>query len=403
MSERRVLIAGVSTRAAAESAARAGFKVVAIDAFADTDQHPAVRALALQTTFTARAAAEAVRNAECDAVTYLSPFEHHPEAVRALSAERTLWGNSPDVLRRVRDPVAVAETLRLRGFPTPEVRLTADTTRRWLLKPVASGGGHRIGIWHGEAVTRGYYLQEFVDGVPGSVVFAAARRRAVPLGIFRQLIGDSAFGASEFRYCGNILVAAQEPHDDAVFEAACSLVHAVADAFGLVGVNGIDFVARDGLPYAIEVNPRWCASMELVERVCGLSIFGTHAAACSRGSLPDFDLVRARRATSGASGKAVIFAREDVLVGDTRAWIRGDTIDAAAIRDIPCQGTRIRAGRPICTVFAEGPDAAGCYAALVERATRVYADLATWPEVARQRSRRSAPEVARQRSRVDQA
>ena len=63
------------------------------------------------------------------------------------------------------------------------------------------------------------------------------------------------------------------------------------------------------------------------------------------------------------------------------------TIDAAAIRDIPCQGTRIRAGRPICTVFAEGPDAAGCYAALVERATRVYADLATWPEVARQRSR----------------
>ena len=35
-----VLVAGVSTRAAAESAARAGFRVTAIDAFGDLDQHP---------------------------------------------------------------------------------------------------------------------------------------------------------------------------------------------------------------------------------------------------------------------------------------------------------------------------------------------------------------------------
>ena len=40
----RLLIAGISTRAAAESAARAGFEVTAIDAFGDLDQHPGVRA-----------------------------------------------------------------------------------------------------------------------------------------------------------------------------------------------------------------------------------------------------------------------------------------------------------------------------------------------------------------------
>jgi len=43
----RVLIAGVSTRAMAESAARAGYDVTALDAFGDLDQHPGVRALAL--------------------------------------------------------------------------------------------------------------------------------------------------------------------------------------------------------------------------------------------------------------------------------------------------------------------------------------------------------------------
>src|SRR6185436_19884981 len=111
----RVVIVGVSTRAAAESAAGAGFDVTAIDAFADVDQHPAVLARALPGPFTARAAAEAARSIECDAVAYLANFENHPVAVRALRANRALWGNPPEVLQRVRDPLAVAEALRERG------------------------------------------------------------------------------------------------------------------------------------------------------------------------------------------------------------------------------------------------------------------------------------------------
>jgi len=398
----------VSTRAAAESAARAGFDVTAIDAFADLDQHPAVHAQALPGPFTARAAADAARSVESDAVAYLSNFENHPAAVRRLTAHRTLWGNPPDVLTRVRDPLAVEEALRRRGFTTPKVRLKADATtekrssdvasgfltagalakavsrtspvEEWLLKPLASGGGHGVRRWHhGDAVPRGMYLQQFVDGTPGSVVFAAAAGRAVPVGVFQQLIGDSAFGTDGFRYCGNILALAGETvfgHDDALVAAAAALAAAVSDEFGLVGVNGIDFVARDGIPYPIEVNPRWCASMELVERAYGLSVFAAHGGACDGGALPDFDLVRERRRAHAAFGKAVVFARHDLTVADTRECcpdaIEGTT---AHVRDVPQPGTFIRAGRPICTVFAEAPTAAACYAALVARAERVHADL----------------------------
>ena len=78
----RVLVAGVSTRAAAESAARAGFAVTAIDAFGDLDQHRLVRVVSLEGAFTARAAARAARSVECDAVVYLANFENHPNAVR---------------------------------------------------------------------------------------------------------------------------------------------------------------------------------------------------------------------------------------------------------------------------------------------------------------------------------
>ncbi len=71
----RLLLAGVSTRAAAESAARAGFTVTALDAFADVDQHPDVRALSMArdfgVRFTSPAAARAARAIESDAVAYL--------------------------------------------------------------------------------------------------------------------------------------------------------------------------------------------------------------------------------------------------------------------------------------------------------------------------------------------
>jgi predicted ATP-grasp superfamily ATP-dependent carboligase len=384
---RRLLIAGVSCRAAAESAARAGFEVIALDAFGDLDQHPSVQALSVprdfETPFSAAAAARAARSIESDAVMYLSSFENHPKAVGSIGSGRELWGNPPSVLQRVRDPFEVARALRKRDHAVLSLRMTAARTGRWLLKPVLSGGGRRVRVWQpGRRVPRGCYLQEFVDGTPGSIVFVAARGRAVPIGVSRQLVGEDAFGAAGFQYCGNILAAggdAQFVRDRALVRRAAELAGAIAEEFELVGVNGIDFVARDGVPYAIEVNPRWTASMELVERAYGLSVFAAHAAACVSGVVPasgDFDLGRARRGVQ-AFGKAIVFARHDVVIGD-RWPVIGDQwpVIGDRLRDIPHPGERIAAGRPICTVLATGRDALDCHAALVERAGRVYADLA---------------------------
>jgi predicted ATP-grasp superfamily ATP-dependent carboligase len=367
--------------------------VTAIDAFGDLDQHASVRGLSLPrdfgAPFNAHALAHAARRIECDAVAYGSNFENHPGAVSTLAAGRALWGNAPAVLRKVRDPMLLARTLRTRGSATPiavadSFSRAGSERRRWLVKPLASGGGHRVRPWRrGARLPRGWYRQELVDGTPGSVVFVAAGRRAVPLGVSCQLVGEQAFGAAGYRYCGSILGAAgdaQFARDEALFDAASALASTVAEEFGLIGVNGVDFVARDGVPFAIEVNPRWSASMELVECAYGVSVFGAHAAACAAGALPDFDLARARRGV-GAAGKAVVFARRDIVVGDTRRWLPGEDADdrgAATLRDIPHPGEQIPAGRPVCTVFAAGRDAVACRAALVRRAELVYADLAAW-------------------------
>ncbi len=369
----RVLIVGVSTRAAAESAARAGFEVIALDGYADLDQHPAVRALSLSRDFGMAFSAEAIVNAASqmtsDAVVYLSNLENHPRAVEALSTGRALWGNAPAVLRRVRDPSALASAFAGRGLRAPRVLRSQPDAQgigtRWLIKPRVSGGGHGVRFWSsGEPVTRGHYLQEFIEGVPGSVVFVAAGGVGVVLGISRQLVGESAFGVSGFRYCGNILDLRATMN-----APATTLVQSLTDAFPLVGVGSVDFIATDAGLYPVEVNPRWTASMELVERAQNISMFGVHADTCMRGALPPPDLTR-HRVSSEVHGKAVVFAREDVTIGDTRGWLAD-----SSVRDVPHAGEQIEAGQPICTVLAVGSDDADCHARLVERAARIYGEL----------------------------
>jgi len=84
-----VVLVGVSTRAMASSAARAGYLVTALDAFGDLDHPRRVRALSLPrdlgVRFTALAAARLSRDIACDGVAYTAGFENHPRAVRLLA------------------------------------------------------------------------------------------------------------------------------------------------------------------------------------------------------------------------------------------------------------------------------------------------------------------------------
>ena len=145
------------------------------------------------------------------------------------------------------------------GFSRTVTERPGPAEGRWLVKPVASGGGHGVRMWRrGARVPRGSYLQQFVDGTPASVVFIAAARGAVPIGVSRQLVGEAAFGSAGYRYCGSILAAAGDPqfaHDAALFDAACALARAASEDFDLVGANGIDFIAHNGVAVADRGEP----------------------------------------------------------------------------------------------------------------------------------------------------
>jgi predicted ATP-grasp superfamily ATP-dependent carboligase len=369
-----VLVVGVSVRGLAESAVRAGYRVHAVDAFADLDLLAVAADVRRVSPYTAGAAARLVADVATDAVCYVSNFENHPAAVTRLATDRTLWGNPARTLRCARNAAKLPLALQWAGLPAASVRPqaprigTRDASRHWLIKRRASGGGRHVAPWSpGVRVPRSSFLQERQAGQSGSILFVADGTRAVVFGITRQVIGDRHFGGHGFRYCGNMLAPPDDPLWGLGSELAArsaAIANAVTSAFGLVGVNGVDVIVGRRHVVPIEINPRYTAAMELVERRDGLSVFGAHVAGCTQ------QIDALQRPTPGllAVGKAVVFARRaTVTPAATRRWLEDPDV-----RDVPPPETRIAAGSPICTIFAAAPTTTECYASLVERAKRVY-------------------------------
>jgi uncharacterized protein len=275
------------------------------------------------------------------AVIYGASFENHPALVERLAERHTLLGHPPDTLRAVRDPVRLGAALG--DLPYPRTTVAAPSSGRWLRKPLRGGGGTRVREWRGGAPRPGTFLQERVDGVACSAAAVGDGKQAVVLGLSEQLVGRRAFGARGHRWCGNLV----PPRVPVARDQAQAICSSVASAFGLRGLFGVDFVWDGERAWTVEVNPRPTASLEAIEAAYGIRVFGAPEAVA--------EPVR-------AAGKAVLFATEDVVVGDTDRWLE------RGVRDVPHSGERIAKGRPICTVVTTAATPDEALAALEEEA-----------------------------------
>ena len=133
---------------------------------------------------------------------------------------------------------------------------------------------------------------------------------------------------------------------------------------------------RQSIPWSVEVNPRYTASVEVLEHALGLSALALHRAI--------FDPAApalSPQAFSGSLclGKAILFARAPLIFPADGPWLR--TLQAGPLpampptfADIPPAGQQISAGSPILTCFARAASLAECRAAL----QRIVADLDHW-------------------------
>jgi uncharacterized protein len=337
----------------AELGVRAGHEVVALDRFGDLDLQRLCPSVSVLRDLGGRggmaALVDAAERIDAPSVIYGAGLENQPRHVARLASGRRLLGCPPEALDRVRDPALLGASLRGAGLAYPstfgarDAPRPAGRSRRWLRKPIRGGGGRGIREWRGGALDEQVVVQEHIVGLPCSAAAVADGRSAIVLGVSEQLIGRRELGARGYAWCGNLVPPRlEEAQRRALDAAARSICAHLALEFGLCGLFGVDLVWDGESAWVVEVNPRPTGSLECVETAHEVGVFAAHLDGCA-GRLPSISPAPEPRR---AAGKAILFANQDMRVGDTRGW------PGRGIRDVPHPDERIAAGHPICTLIS---------------------------------------------------
>lgn len=297
---------------------------------------------------------------DIDSVIIGSGLDDRPDLWEKLRAVVPIQGNTPDCLREVRD------ILRVQGVLDREkIRFPATIqSKNWskicdfatkvgfplVIKPLKTLGGYNIHLIRNRAELENfyqktseinkYYFQEFIEGIPISTTMVGCAEKFILLSINEQLIGLKSSGTKlPFKYCGNIIPFDCGPNLAQKIEADS---FTISKAFQLSGVFGIDFVLRDGIPYFIEINPRFPGTIEILEMISKINAVQLHLDA-SKGNLPDNI-----NKPEGYAIKQVFFA-ESVMISPNFQ-------QKNHLYDIPYPGILLNPEDPICTVQFSDPD-----------------------------------------------
>ncbi len=367
-----LLIVGASTRAAAASARRAGFDPVCADRFGDEDLRRIASVVAVDHDL--HRTLEALKRLPPMPWIYTGSLENDPKFIASVSERHQLLGNPREVLRKVRDPFWLERTLRTHDLPAlrvgsnrssdayvrtnnrPDVGVRS-TGERWLLKPTRGGGGCRIAVWTSQPLPTNerFYLQEQRLGTPMSALFIGRADSAELIGVCEQMIGPEFGAPTEFGYAGSI-------GPIAVSDRTRELLQRLGDTLTreaqLRGLFGIDFILAEGIPWLVELNPRYTASVEVLERALGRALLAEHATACGHRTTT----VKEQTARNRIVGKQIVYATGERTAPNLESVFEpdGHTLESPLIADIPAPRSRIAAGWPICTVFAESNSVAEC-------------------------------------------
>lgn len=362
-----LLLVGASTRAAAFSARRAGFRPICLDHFADADTLAVARVHPVRDY--PRGILDGLPSLPTCPAAYVGAIENEPAVLRALAERGPLLGNPADIVATVRDPARLAEGLASIRQPHLGVRHADDPPPRdgrWVLKPLRTAAGRRIAVWDAQAAAldEPHYFQERAAGEAFSAVFVAPPDRSDVrfVGITQQVVGVPWLNASAFAWCGSVgpvsLTVQQE-------QTVRRIGNFLSWNFGLCGLFGLDFILDgDGVPRITEVNPRYPASTEVLEHACGLALLRDHCAAFGL-ELPAAP--PAPRPTVETIGKFVLYSDRDLTALDPREWLEpGEWLHETMwsgipqLADVPQGGAHVRKGHPVCTLFVTAENLDEC-------------------------------------------
>jgi predicted ATP-grasp superfamily ATP-dependent carboligase len=371
-----VVVAGLSARPLAESARAAGWQAIALDLFGDADTRRASlrwhrigdpQACVIDPALLRHALHRAAREPGIVGWVAGSGFERIPEALDLRIPGLPFWGMPSEAVQRVRDPATFFAALDRLGLAHPEVAFEPPRSDEdWLVKSAAGSGG-----WHihraGEGVAGpGAYWQRVQTGEPMSALFLADGSQARVVALNRLIVRP--LGQLPYVYAGAI----GPIRDDALAQRIEQALVVLVPAFGLRGLASLDFIARGGSAWLLEINPRPSASMALHDRAWPGGLLRAHVRAV-QGDLPAGPPAHGE----GVGGCLTVFAGRSCRLGLALA---AELAQSAHCHDLPVPGSWFGRGDPVCTVSTVASRADAVLVELDVRAGQVLRRLSPCEE-----------------------
>jgi predicted ATP-grasp superfamily ATP-dependent carboligase len=351
----------VSARPFVQAAVAAGYEVIALDAFADSDTAQMTSSLhALKYADGAFDAVELEATLKEIALqgplglVYGSGFETQPTLLALIERHMPLIGNSVRVVRNMKRAITFFALLDVLNIPRPPVGLQQMSdeelaTASWLTKKNGGSGGTHIRRATADIpLESGSYYQQEVQGIPVSLLFAADGMNMKEVGFNQQWLAPTAL--MPYRY-GGAVSHAELPQ--AVRRQLLTAAQKLTSAVGLRGLNSLDAIMQGERVWVLELNPRLTATFDLYPAEHG-QLFELHlqAAAGSLGNWPQL--------SSKARAHYIVYAPENIKLPESFDWPQW-------VADIPAIGALIKAGEPVCTVTAEADTAEQAVTLMAER------------------------------------
>jgi uncharacterized protein len=372
-------VIGFSARAAAQSAKRQGFEVVAIDVCADRDLLEYCRA---HYRLDDPSWPDTLNLDYPHASLLLTGgMEHRGSWVDRCHRHSERAGATGAQLRSMRtlanwDKWAVTSEL---GWPRTIshenfVSIAMDSMRRssWLVKNLESGGGMSTTDFEEQDLRQnldGIYFQERMPGETIGVTFLSSQVSSTFVGAMGTWPHKAHAANKPYVYRGSY---GPIPLSRTNIDKLQRFATIAGRESGLLGLWQADFLLHEGELTLLEINPRWSASMDLLDNVLDMRLVEKHDASV-RGTISSIAMEKiASRAceealfsTKHLLGKLIVYADHPCLVSSSQSefwWSKRWTMDmshefnCSRFADIPTAGTRIPAGGPILTVVASGSE-----------------------------------------------
>ena len=339
--------------------------MVALDVFADADTQRAADQVYkidyANNGFDAKqleATLDQIDTSDMLGFAYGSGFEAQPDLLERIAQRLPLIGNSPDVVRKLKDAPSFFEVLDRLAIPHPEVSFRSlANAEGWVCKEEGgSGGAHVLNASINQILPRGQYYQRVMAGTPISMLFAANGSEVQVIGFNHQWV--SPIEGKPYRY-GGIVGNANLPL--VIKKALQETAEKITAAFVLRGLNSLDVIWQDTQFWVLEINPRLSSTLDLYQSK-ETNLFALHVRAAN-GDLSHFPEIPVR-----SKARNVLYAKQNLVISENLIWPEWTA-------DIPTAQTKISQHQPICTVLADANTASDAQDLVLDRVEQLSALL----------------------------